>query len=126
VVDIEAKYTQLVFKQWNWPNDAFYTISALTFNGVAWQHLHDFAEFNCLFNIEVADSFAEFAEYEKEYLFKMKNYFSVGKLESIQADVSLRYYWLNSSYGLDGFIICKSLSSTHSFQQMLSKNKINL
>lgn len=112
VVDIEAKQTQLVLKQWNWPSNATYTTSTLTFDNVAWQNFEGFSNFNILSDITSSDRFNVFAEYEKDYLAKMKNYFSVGTLESIKADATLKYYWLNAPYGIGGFIICKSLSIT--------------
>ena len=110
VVDIEAKQTLLKLKQWNLPDDDHYIVSELTFDEVAWQDFEGFNSFNCLSDIEVGDSFEDFSRYKKEYLAKMKNYFSVGTLESIKADNSLQYYYLNSTSGLDGFIICKRLS----------------
>lgn len=110
IVDSEAEQIQLVLKQWNDTDDDNFTNSELTFDGVAWQYFKDLEHFNCLFDIQVVDNFQEFAEYEKEYLAKMKNYFPTGKLESIKADPTFKYYYLNSSHGLSGFIICKSLS----------------
>ncbi|MGY3087586.1 hypothetical protein ACVWYF_000612 [Hymenobacter sp. UYAg731] len=108
-VDIEAKQTLLKLKQWNLPDDDHYIISELTFDEVEWQDFEGFNSFNCLSDIEVGDSFEDFARYKKEYLARMHNYFSVGTLESIKADNSLKYYYLNSTSGLDGFIICKKL-----------------
>ncbi|WP_046242826.1 hypothetical protein [Hymenobacter terrenus] len=110
MVDIETQQTLLKLKQWNLPDNDHYTISELTFNGVVWQDFKHFSNFNCLSDIEVGDSFEEFAKYKNDYLIKMSGYFSVGTLESIKADASLSYYYLNSSSGLDGFIICRRLS----------------
>jgi hypothetical protein len=119
-IDIESKQTQLVLKEWDYPHEGIHTVSTLTFNEVAWQNFTGLSEFNCLFSVEVTDNFDEFHKYEQEYLNKMKNYFSTGTLENIQADTTLKYYWLNASHGLDGFIICKELSI--STMQLVSDN----
>ena len=80
VVDIEARQTLLKLKQWNLPDNDHYTISELTFAEVAWQDFEGFDNFNCLSDIEVGDSFEEFANFEKKYLAKMNNFFLLGLL----------------------------------------------
>jgi hypothetical protein len=112
VVDFQLKQTRLTLKQWRENNDGGYLLSELIFTGVAWQDFKNFSTFNCIWGIEISDTYADFEKNQKEYLDQMRNYFAVGELENIKADTSLKYYYFTSSAGFDGFVICKNLLVT--------------
>jgi len=121
-LNFEAQQILLVVKQWNHPDSNYFTISNLIFEGVAWQNFEEFNSFNCLFDIQVSTSFKEFVEFKKDYLAKMNGYLPYGTLEAIEADASLKYYFLNSAVGFDGFVICKSLSITETQHSQTADN----
>ncbi len=89
------------------PQDEMTGRYTLTFNEVVLQDLHGMQPHNLLWGIAMSDEYSFFHEQEKDYLEKMKNYFVPGFLEQIQLDISLRYYFISSTTGLSGFIICR-------------------
>ncbi|MEJ8801919.1 hypothetical protein [Pontibacter sp. H249] len=82
----------------------------LKFTGVVWQEFRNFNCYNVLFDIEVTEDFAEFRSREKDYLKSMKGYFPIDILNEIEKDKSLHYFFIGTSVGVEGFVICKEAS----------------
>jgi hypothetical protein len=105
-IDFENKETSILLKQW-YGDD--HELTQLKFKKVQWQNFNDFSDFNILWGMDYTDSYEEFEDRENEYMERMRNYFPSGKIEDIKSNNNLKYYFLQSSSGLDGFVICEQL-----------------
>lgn len=94
------------------PQDEVTHRCVLTFRDVVLQDLYQIQPYNIFWGMEMSDDFDDFEEREKDYLLKMKNYFTPGLLERIKKDTSLKYYFIMATTGLSGFIICKNATLT--------------
>lgn len=104
-VDFVRKQTVLIFS--GHPEDNREGFYKVTFTDVVLQDIYHLQDYNIFNMVEVSDSYEEFTVREKNYLAKMKNYFTPGLLERVEHDKSLKYYYFTPTMGLSGFIICK-------------------
>ena len=109
-VDFKTKSTTILLKRWL--DDSNSEQVTVQFLGVEFQDFKDFNAFNLFSDINEADDAKEFWRWYSEWLERNRNYQSVGVLENIAADTSLRYFSIEASHGLDGFVICKELLIT--------------
>lgn len=109
-VDFKTKCTTILLERWfDGPKPAQITVQ---FIGVALQDFKDFNRFNLFSDISEAADAKAFWRWYSDWLERNRNYQSVGVLENIAADASLRYFSIEASSGLDGFVICKELLIT--------------
>lgn len=111
-VDFEKKQVTLVLRQGSGLNDGSSLITKLEFNGVEWQDFRDISSFNLIRGIEFTDNYLDYCAREQAYIEKKKNYFPKGTMENISARSDLKYYFLCSSWGMEGHIICSDLKVT--------------
>ena len=105
-VDFNAKRTTIYLERW--AGEVLAQITVL-FTGVELQDFKEFSTFNLFQDIEEAVNSAEFWLWYSEWLARRRNYISVGVLENIASDASLRYFSIEAGWGFDGFVICKDL-----------------
>ncbi|MDJ0365845.1 hypothetical protein QMK33_11840 [Hymenobacter sp. H14-R3] len=108
-VDFSAKRTAIYLTRWVGPTAEEEEKITILFTGVALQNFKDFSTFNLFSDMEEATDAKEFWHLYSDWLERNKNYQSRGVLENIAADTSLRYFSVEASHGVDGFIICKDL-----------------
>ena len=108
--DFKTKCTTILLERWfDGPKPECINVQ---FRGVALQDFKDFNTFNLFSDINEAADAKEFWRWHGEWLERNKNYQVAGVLENIAADASLRYFSIEASSGLDGFVICKALLIT--------------
>jgi hypothetical protein len=103
-VDFVLKQTTLILGRH--PDDNSNVKHEVVFSNVVWQEFSEFSNYNILWGMEVADSFEDFSEIQKDYLERRKNYFPSGLFETLKANSTLKYYFILASAGLGGFVIC--------------------
>jgi hypothetical protein len=109
-VDFKTKCTTIQLERWfDGPKPECISVQ---FTGVELQEFKDFNTFNLFSDINEAADANEFWRWYGKWLERNKNYQAVGVLENIAADASLRYFSIEASSGLDGFVICKELLIT--------------
>jgi hypothetical protein len=109
-IDFQTKEITILLERWlNGPEPERISVR---FTGVALQDFKDFNTFNLLSDIEEAADAKEFWRWYSDWLEGNRNYQAVGVFENIAADASLRYFSIEASAGLDGFVICKELLIT--------------
>ncbi|WP_419699881.1 hypothetical protein [Mucilaginibacter sp. NFX135] len=79
----------------------------LSFYGVVLQEFSSFQQDNIVFDITESESFDDFSVEQKLYLERMRNYFNPGFLDSIRIDQDLKYYFIHTSTGVEGFVISR-------------------
>jgi hypothetical protein len=109
-VNFKTKQTSILLERWFDGPEPEQVI--VRFTGVELQDFKDFNTFNLFSDITEAANPQEFWRWYSEWLERNKNYQSAGVLENIAADTSLRYFSIEASGGLDGFVICKDLLIT--------------
>lgn len=102
-VDFESKTIRLFLKQER-PKEGILILSQLDFEQVAWQDFRDFNALNCIWDIEMSDSFADHDQYQKG------KPFSVSDHERLKTDKTLKYYFFTSKSGLKACIVSKNVS----------------
>ena len=102
-VSFKEERTSFVLERWEYDN--LERIS-LVFTGDVLQDFEYFSDFNCISDIEETADAAEFLPYWQAYLEKWRKYLP-RKLEKIAQDAPWRYFFISTSGGLDGFIVCK-------------------
>jgi hypothetical protein len=109
-IDFQTKQITILLERWlDGPKPERISVR---FTGVALQDFKDFNTFNLLSDIEEAADAKEFWRWYSDWLERNRNYQAVGVFENIAADASLRYFSIEASSGLDGFVICKELLIT--------------
>ncbi len=107
-ISFKERKTSFVVERWE--NDNLELLT-LVFTGVVLQEFDYFHDFNCISDIGETSDAVEFEPYWQAYLNKWRKHVTRQLAEIAQA-APWRYFFISTSGGLDGFIICKDFQLT--------------
>ncbi|TVT42736.1 hypothetical protein FNT36_01180 [Hymenobacter setariae] len=107
-ISFKEQKTSFVLERWEYNNLERIT---LIFTGVVLQDFEYFSDFNCISDIGETSDAVEFQPYWQAYLDKWQKHVK-RHLAEIAQGASWRYFFISTSGGLDGFVICKDFELT--------------
>jgi hypothetical protein len=107
-ISFKEQQTSFVLERWEYDNLERIT---LLFTGVVLQDFEYFSGFNCISDIGETSDATEFQPYWQVYLAKWQKHVT-RQLAKIAQGGPWRYFFISTSGGLDGFIICKDFQLT--------------
>ena len=112
LVDFENKNIEIIIKEFGDFENQKTTKYKLEFKNVEWQNFTSYNTYNGIFEISTYKNYNVFRYNQMEYLEKFEKYITKGTFENIEKNILLKYFYIMSTYGLEGFIICESLNIT--------------
>ena len=109
LIDFKNKKTEITIKMSCYEDNVEFKIYRLEFENVELQNFDSFNDCNIIYEIGECRNCTAIEYSRSNYLYERKDYINEKVLEKIKQNEFLKFYYIESTVGLQGIIVCKSL-----------------